>query len=145
MKCLTPDWPQIVSRCLWRPIGSFHMCPGKQTYRTSLVLRFSVQADPSSSATEQNTGSPEEAGSLSLILFSQREWLIYYKYTRKMCRGVKPHLWQRHRSMLFPAFAKIPNSPYLIKRLCAQAPPADLWQPLPLWVPVSFSCLCSDN
>lgn len=28
--------------------------------------------------------------------------------------------------MLFPAFAKIPNSPYLIKRLLARAPLADL-------------------
>lgn len=34
--------------------------------------------------------------------------------------------------MLFPAFAKIPNSPYLIKRLLSLALLADLLHPLPL-------------
>lgn len=48
--------------------------------------------------------------------------LTSHKKARKINNAysrVEPRCWQGHRSMLFPAFAKIPNSPYLIKRpLC---------------------------
>lgn len=58
---------------------------------------------------------------------SVRTRWIPQKHTRNLNNAqYKLHHWQGHRSMLFPAFAKIPNSPYLIKRLLALDAPADL-------------------
>lgn len=126
VQSLTSDWPEIASWCHWRfrksssPIASFHICPSKQSYRMWLVLQFLRKKK-----NQMEGKSVSEGAGFSYLNHSLHGRLTYYKYAGKInnaYNSVKPRHWQGHRSMLFSAFAKIPNSPYLIKRLSFPGP-----------------------
>lgn len=118
--------PWLTSDCLSLPmalkcslIGSFHICLGKQSYRIWLMFwlqRLIWDKNVLGSRVRWGCFSP-----LTHIIQSGGR-LTRRKKARKINNAysrVEPRRWQGHRSMLFPAFAKIPNSPYLIKRpLC---------------------------
>lgn len=118
--------PWLTSDCLSLPmalkcslIGSFHICLGKQSYRIWLMFRLQRLIWDKNALSYQVRGGCVCAPH---SYHSVRGRLTWHKNARKINNAysrVEPRHWQGHRSMLFPAFAKIPNSPYLIKRpLC---------------------------
>lgn len=127
VQSLTSDWPETAPWCHWRfrksssPIASFHICPSKQSYRMWLVLQFLRKKKK----IRWRVNLFPKGMAFPYLNHSLRWRLTYYKYAGKInnaYNSVKPRHWQGHRSMLFPAFAKIPNSPYLIKRLFFPGP-----------------------